>query len=144
MELNNNGLIERIVRNKIGISELSRILDVSRTSIYNWFQQKQISLDIVCKIGHAIDYDFGNDFPEAFAKEGDKIMASLLREKMEGDHYYTNSIQYWMNKYITLLEKHNELLNNIHSIPPVIHPSFPGLAAGQPRNTSLHCPMTGY
>lgn len=143
MDINNDGLIERIVRNKIGISELSRILDVSRTSIYNWFQQKKISIDVVCRIGFAIDYDFSNDFPEAFSKEGDKIMATLVRDKMENDQYYSNTVQYWMNKYITLLEKHNDLLNNIHTTP-VSPPTVPGAMLGNSKNTRLHYPMPGY
>lgn len=143
MIINNDGLIERVVRNKISISELSRILDVSRTSIYNWFQQPQLSLDIVCKIGYAIDYDFGNDFPDAFAKAGDRIMANLVKEKMDDAQYYTNSVQYWMNKYITLLEKHNELLNTMNN-NPASPPNLPGAMLGGTRNTRLHYPMPGH
>lgn len=47
MILNKDGLIERIVRTKIGISELSRLLNVSRTSIYNWFEQEYGSSGIL-------------------------------------------------------------------------------------------------
>lgn len=144
MIINNDGLIERVVRNKISISELSRILDVSRTSIYNWFQQPQLSLDIVCKIGYVIDYDFGNDFPDAFAKAGDRIMANLVKEKMDDAQYYTNSVQYWMNKYITLLEKHTELLNNTMNSNPTPPSNLPGAMLGGNRNTRLHYPIPGH
>ncbi|WP_316753539.1 hypothetical protein [Pedobacter gandavensis] len=141
--INNDGLIERVVRNKISISELSRILDVSRTSIYNWFQQKQIGIDVVCKIGSAIDHDFGNEFPEAFAKEGDRIMENLTRERMEDEQYYSNSVQYWMKKYIILLEKHMELLNEMKNKPvtiPADNPIVPGPMLGSSKNTRLHYP----
>ncbi|MCX2452205.1 hypothetical protein OQX61_13105 [Pedobacter sp. PLR] len=141
--INNDGLIERVVRNKISISELSRILDVSRTSIYNWFQQKQIGIDVVCKIGKVIDHDFGNEFPEAFAKEGDRIMADLTKERMEDEHYYSDSVQYWMKKYIILLEKHNDLLHDIHSKPGKT-PVVPGAMLGTSRNTRLYYPKAGY
>lgn len=113
MIVNKNGVIERIVRTKIGISELSRILHVSRTSIYNWFEQEHLSIDIVCKIGHAIDHDFANEFPEEFAKAGNQIMADLISGKLNQQTQYNNSVQYWMNKYISLLEKHNELLSQM-------------------------------
>lgn len=113
MIVNKGGIVERIVRTKIGISELSRILNVSRTSIYNWFEQENLNIETICKIGHAINHDFANEFPADFAKEGHQIMTDLITGKLDQQQHYNNSVQYWMNKYIILLEKHTELLNQI-------------------------------
>lgn len=127
MILNKDGIIERIVRTKIGISELSRLLNVSRTSIYNWFEQEYLPIDTVCKIGYAIGHDFANEFPEDFAKAGNQIMASLITGNADQQQYYHNSVQYWMNKYISLLEKHNDLLNRLSNAP---HSEGGGQSAG--------------
>ncbi|WEK21278.1 MAG: hypothetical protein P0Y49_08995 [Candidatus Pedobacter colombiensis] len=109
MTSNQGDVIERIVRTKIGISELSRILHVSRTSIYNWFQHGHLNHETICKIGQAINHDFANEFPEEFANAKQQATMDVGHEKT--DQNANCSIQYWMNKYITLLEKYTELLS---------------------------------
>jgi hypothetical protein len=106
---NKGDVIERVVRTKIGISELSRILNVSRTSIYNWFEHGHLSLETISKIGQAINHDFANEFPEEFAKARNRVTVDAISEK-KAENSCDNSVHYWMNKYITLLEKYNELL----------------------------------
>lgn len=107
---NKGDVIERVVRTKIGISELSRILNVSRTSIYNWFEHGHLSLETISKIGQAINHDFANEFPEEFAKARNCVTMNAISEKKAENGSGDSSVQYWMNKYITLLEKYNELL----------------------------------
>jgi hypothetical protein len=109
MTSNKGDVIERIVRTKIGISELSRILHVSRTSIYNWFEHGHLNLETICKIGQAINHDFANEFPEEFANAKHHTAPEIGGNKT--DQNEDCSIQYWMNKYITLLEKYTELLS---------------------------------
>lgn len=113
MTSNKGDVIERIVRTKIGISELSRILHVSRTSIYNWFENGHLNLETICKIGQAIDHDFANDFPEEFAKIKQQVHTDPVSMKQDKAEPYNSSVNYWMNKYITLLENYNELLSEI-------------------------------
>ncbi|WGQ11152.1 helix-turn-helix transcriptional regulator [Pedobacter gandavensis] len=105
MTPNKGDVIERIVRKKIGISELSRKLQVSRTAIYNWFEYGQINLDTICKIGQAIDHDFTKEFPEEFANAQNSA-ADTPTENKDG----ANGVDYWINKYINLLEQYNDLL----------------------------------
>jgi hypothetical protein len=112
MTSNKGDVIERIVRTKIGISELSRILHVSRTSIYNWFEHGHLNLDTICKIGQAINHDFANEFPEEFANANLHHPTDTTSEKTDESY----SIQYWMNKYISLLEKYNELLSELSQV----------------------------
>ncbi|WP_129714892.1 hypothetical protein [Pedobacter sp. SYP-B3415] len=110
-----------IRRDQISISELSRRLHVSRKSIYNWFKQKQLNVELIHRIGQSISYDFANDFPEKYngfhaarsAEEGPGI-------KGHADST-SNSPQYWRDKYIRLLEtytsflsQHNPLVNDEH------------------------------
>lgn len=110
---NKGDVIERIVRTKIGISELSRILHVSRTSIYNWFGRGHLNFETICKIGEAIDHDFANEFPHEFAKAHKYISEKVSSEKVVKQLGDESSIHYWMNKYIALLEKYNELLTDM-------------------------------
>ncbi|MBC8986505.1 helix-turn-helix transcriptional regulator [Pedobacter sp. N36a] len=108
MTPNKGDVIERVVRKKIGISELSRKLQVSRTAIYNWFENGQINLETICKIGQAIDHDFTNEFPEEFANAQNLSpdFGITPTENKDG----AKSVDYWINKYINLLEQYNDLL----------------------------------
>lgn len=108
MTPNKGDVIERVVRKKIGISELSRKLHVSRTAIYNWFEHGQINLDTICKIGQAIDHDFTKEFPEEFANAQNSATDSGSTSRENKDE--ANSVEYWINKYINLLEQYNDLL----------------------------------
>lgn len=115
MSLNVGQVIEHTVRaDHVGISELSRKLHVSRRTIYNWFNQKTLSLDIICKIGSAIHHDFSKEFPDDFARlnqENGYDERAFMTPDAGANGTYSNSVSYWMNKYIKLLEKYNELLS---------------------------------
>ncbi|WP_316820070.1 hypothetical protein [Pedobacter gandavensis] len=114
MTPNKGDVIERIVRNKIGISELSRKLQVSRTAIYNWFETGQINLEMICKIGQIIDYDFRKEFPEEFSNAQNPNTKNLGSKKENQDEITTKAVDYWMNKYISLLERYNEMLVDLN------------------------------
>lgn len=113
MELNAGQIVERVVRrNKVSISELARRMQVNRRSVYNWFDQKALKIDIICKIGHVLNHDFSIDFPEAFGERGFTVMEKLVDGIDENEHKHPNSVHYWMVKYISLLEKYNALLSH--------------------------------
>lgn len=112
MDLNAGQIVERVIRrNKVSISELARRMQVNRRSVYNWFDQKTLKLEIICKIGHVLDHDFSVDFPEIFGERGFAVMETLGDSINENEHKHPNSVHYWMIKYISLLEKYNELLS---------------------------------
>jgi transcriptional regulator with XRE-family HTH domain len=105
-------IIERTIRrNGYSISELARLMKVNRRSIYNWFNQPKFKPDIIFKIGCALKHDFSNEFPELFSSEefqnafsNHKLLNSeLLFEERE-------KINYWKDKYISLLEEYNQIL----------------------------------
>lgn len=113
--MHNGEIVELVIRRHgLSITEVSRRLQVSRRSIYNWFTQQHLALNIICRIGEVLDYDFSVDMPELF-NGGDNqgsISRSHLKQTM-GD--YQNSASYWRNKYINLLEKHNDVLNQFRA-----------------------------
>lgn len=113
MDSNAGQIVERVVRrNKVSISELARRMQVNRRSVYNWFDQKTLKVDIICKIGHVLNYDFSIDFPDFFGDRGISSMEKVVDSANENDYNQPNSVHYWMVKYISLLEKYNELLSH--------------------------------
>ena len=67
MVMQKGEILERVIRrNHISISELSRKLNVSRRSIYNWFTQERLSRDVIYKIGTVLNHDFSAEFPDLF------------------------------------------------------------------------------
>lgn len=106
-------IIERAIRrNGYSISELARLTKVNRRSIYNWFNQPKFKPDIIFKIGCALKHDFSVEFPELFSTEDFQrafansklINTEILVEEIE-------KINYWKDKYISLLEEYNHLLS---------------------------------
>lgn len=111
MSLHYGAIVEMAVRRKsVNISEISRRMHVNRRSIYNWFQKDFLSIEIICEIGYIIDHDFSKDFPAEFAPDGfaNPHHSVGYKSKRNGEQDY--SVRFWMNKYIALLEKYNNLL----------------------------------
>ncbi|MDB5029393.1 helix-turn-helix domain-containing protein [Mucilaginibacter sp.] len=112
-ELHQGRILERVVRcDRMGISEIARRLHVSRRTLYNWFETKELGLDIICKIGFIIGHDFARDFPEEFAKKTNLFSGEVMADLLEPGDKPKDPIYYWMDRYIKLLEKFNELLSH--------------------------------
>jgi transcriptional regulator with XRE-family HTH domain len=114
--MHNGETVELVVRrDNISISELSRRLNVSRRSIYNWFSQENLSFEIICKIGDVLNHDFSLDFPEMFNKTDKLIQLRYFRQSTATNEFAEESVQYWKDKYINLLERHNDYLRRSKS-----------------------------
>ncbi len=111
INLNVGQIVERVIRrDRMGISELSRKLKVSRRTIYNWFDQEKLNPEIIQKIGAVIGHDFSSELPEVFLKK-DLLQVAFDEHTQDPSISDSNSVYFWMNKYIRLLEKYNELLS---------------------------------
>ncbi len=112
--MNNGEIVELVIRRHgLSITEVSRRLQVSRRSVYNWFTQQNLSLNIICRIGEILDYDFSIDMPDLFCSGENQTTNKQYFKQTTGD--YQNSASYWRNKYINLLEKHNEMLDQFRT-----------------------------
>lgn len=107
-------ILERAIRrNGNSISDVARLLNINRRSVYNWFNQPQLRPEILYKIGRVIDYDFSVDLPHLFTPE-DFIKKPRLTINKEGQLMEDSSgTCTWQQKYIDLLEKYNALLSEI-------------------------------
>lgn len=108
-------ILERVVRrNGHSISDVARLTNVNRRSVYNWFNQPHLKPEIIYRIGCVIDHDFSIELPHLFTpddfnKEKKRAVAVNSQEDNQID---VNNKHYWKDKYIDLLERYNELLAN--------------------------------
>jgi hypothetical protein len=111
--------VEKVLRRDgHSISEVARIMNVNRRSIYNWFNQPALRQEIIYKIGHGIMHDFSVEFPELF-KPADfvfktKAAASLEDyKKQEPTWQESNESAQWKEKYMELMPKYKKLLERV-------------------------------
>jgi plasmid maintenance system antidote protein VapI len=101
-------IIERHIRsNCISISEIARRLDVSRPTLYHWFETKKLSTDIIVKIGLVTSHDFSVEFPDELANRSCLMDKEVLKD-INGGEQNSDPIYYWMERYIRLLERINQ------------------------------------
>lgn len=110
-EIHVGELIEELIRvNQLSISEVARKMHVNRRSVYNWFKQKSIRPYVLHRICNVLASDFSIELPlvmkETQLDFKEKSEAPGKEKKVD-----FNSVTYWMNKYIYLLEKYNEVLS---------------------------------
>ena len=105
-------LIEHCVRNSaLNISEISYELNVSRSTIYHWFQKEKLAGEIIRQVGKATKHDFSVDFPELFTKEDFTLSVSAESNlPAVGSSLSQEENDTWKIKYLHLLEKHKALL----------------------------------
>lgn len=103
-------IIEKAVRESgINIAELARRLKKSRRHIYNIFNNSGVDIDTIIQIGKIIHKDFSSDFPFINSEnQYTEALNSGLLVKEEQSEY--NSATYWREKYFTLLQEYNKIL----------------------------------
>jgi transcriptional regulator with XRE-family HTH domain len=111
MELHHGQTIERIIRrNGFSITELARLTNVNRRSVYNWFNQRHLKPEIIYRIGAVINHDLSTVFPSLYQYDEfvQQDVTSNNEEAVNQDSSTEGNI--WKDKYIELLERHNQLL----------------------------------
>ncbi|WP_448104450.1 hypothetical protein [Pedobacter panaciterrae] len=118
MEICAGEILERAVRRQeISISEVSKRMNVSRRTLYNWFGQQTLDKSLLYAIGIIIRHDFAEEFGADFNTPN-----HLVTEKNEGNPgEFETSIsaevtRYWMLKYINLLEEYNQLIDKAQTL----------------------------
>ncbi len=97
-------ILEKVIRRTgPSLTDLAKLMNVNRRSIYNWFMQPRLKPEIILRIGRAISHDFSIEFPGLFVSEDFKVEppSELASE---------NNITVWKEKYIELLERYTFLL----------------------------------
>ena len=90
---------------KFPITLLAERLQKSRQHIYNLFQNPDVRIDDILKIGKIILYDFEQDLKELASVPEEFILKKLTEPEIK-----LESVMYWKSKYFELLEEHKLLL----------------------------------
>jgi hypothetical protein len=112
MEIHQGHIIEKVIRrNGHSITDIARMAEVNRRSVYNWFNQRHLKQDVIIKIGRLIKHDFSLEFPDLFTTSDfvsqPKRSANMSVNDLASDLYGVN---HWKDKYIDLLERYNSLI----------------------------------
>ena len=98
--------IELAVRNSgMTISEVARRMNKSRRHLYNIFEHPRVSIDVILHISKIIHYDFTKEIPEL-----KKDKTTQVLNDFDTPYKETKNATYWKDKYLALLERHNQLL----------------------------------
>ncbi|AZI26774.1 XRE family transcriptional regulator [Pedobacter sp. G11] len=102
-------IIETIIRRRgHNISKLAKYMNISRCTIYHWFQKESLPSDVLFKIGTFINHDFSEEFPELFHM---KVESNVNKSFKNCHPDESKDVDHWILKYILLLEKYNETLS---------------------------------
>ncbi len=108
--LRHDGNVLRKLIGDVGvpISRIAKELGVDRSTIYRMFDKADISIEFLLKIGKVINKDMSIFFPEIIQTiQESTIDYSSLKSYSE----LLDESNYWKDKYIDVLEKYNNLLN---------------------------------
>lgn len=99
-------IVEKAVRESgYSITKLAARLGKSRRWVYDAFQNRNLSIDVILEIGKVIFYDFSNEILELKRFKVNAQDSAQFTYQVD-----ENSVEYWKNKYLDLLEKYNRLL----------------------------------
>lgn len=109
-------VLEKIFKTSgISLTELAKRVSYNRTTVYRHFTKSDLEFSILVKYGRALNHDFTVEFPE---------MQNYFSSIQEPINAYSNHTlaealkerDYWKDKYISLLEKHNALIAKSYKI----------------------------
>jgi transcriptional regulator with XRE-family HTH domain len=105
-------IVEKVIRRSgYSITRLAKKLGISRNTLYNRFENANLSYHFIMEIGSAIHYDFTVDFPTM--KEEIEMMRDIPIRSIDRE-----TLEIWRaeSKYILLLEKYTKLLSMLAKV----------------------------
>lgn len=105
-------IVELAIRKSgYSITELARLTNVNRRTVYNWFVQKNLSVQIIYRIGVVLRHDFSKEFPELFSKDDFEEINMKDRNIVTASNNLKEPTEYlWKDRYTTLLDSYNKFL----------------------------------
>ena len=94
-------IVEEAVRKSgIAITRLAKLTGYSRRHLYNMFQEPKLSIEFLLLVGKIIHHDITPKIKQ------------LQKLNKEGEISNDENPMYWKDKYLKLLEKHNDLVES--------------------------------
>lgn len=100
-------LANAIKKRGVPITIVAKKLGKSRRHIYNLFEEPNVPIETILKIGKIINYDFSNEIKELL-----KIPIEYKIDVVTEPSVNFETASYWKSKYFELLDKHRLLLDN--------------------------------
>ena len=98
-------IVELAVRQSVySLTKLTQRLGKSRRWIYHAFENPILSIEVVLEISKIIHHDFSDEITEL------KRFNSVVKAQNGNSYIENESVDYWKNKYLVLLEKYNAML----------------------------------
>ena len=107
-------IVEKAVRESgISITKICKKLGKTTRWMYYTFENPDVSLDYIIKIGKIIHHDFSSEIPEIH-RPGKGL---LLVGVPEVEHVNPEeTVEYWKSKYYNLLEEYTVLLKELKKV----------------------------
>jgi len=115
-------IIEKAIRQSgYSITKLAKKLGKSARWMYYMFENSNVSIDHILEIGEILHHDFSNEIKEL---KKYKVLNEIQAIKDSETSYKSKheELEYWKNKYLALLEKHNQLLLEITQLNKTLGP----------------------
>lgn len=110
MLIDRGKILEKVFKTSgFSLTALSKRVGYDRTTVYRHFAKPDLEFPILLKYGKALNHDFSVDFPELlnyFNKVQEPMAAYSVATLAEA----LKERDFWKDKYISLLEKHNALI----------------------------------
>jgi len=104
-------ILEKAVRQSgMPLTKLTKKLCRSRRWIYNAFENPNLSIDYILEIGKIIHYDFTDDIHELKKYRATSIELQSENNSFSKELFSNDTTEFWKNKYLSILEKYNFLL----------------------------------
>ena len=103
-------IIEKAVRESgFSITRLANRMGKSRRWVYQIFESRIVPVDYILSIGKIIHHDFTEEIQEL--KNYKMSIAKHMTSDQEPSFgIEKDTVEYWKNKYLAVLEKYNDLL----------------------------------
>jgi predicted transcriptional regulator len=103
-------IVEKAVRQSgYSITQLAKRIGKSRRHVYNLFENPQLAIEVVIEIGRVIHHDFTLEIDE-LKRYQISSHNETVQEIHSGYLKPEETVDFWKNKYLLLLEKYNGLL----------------------------------
>jgi predicted transcriptional regulator len=100
-------IIEQAVRQSgYPVATVAKKMGKSRRWIYLLFQNPNVSIDVITQLGKVIYYDFTSEI-QALKTPSENTIND------ENSDYEKTNVDYWKDKYYSLMEEQNELLKRV-------------------------------
>lgn len=101
---------QRVYESNKSITQLASDIKYTRAWIYSFFENENLPVDIILKIGKSIHWDFKRDLPDIFPQASEKVEEPQEEYRTSDQTNWKNEAEMWKERYYKLMEDHNRVM----------------------------------